>query len=183
MKIVALNWKDVQFLTLSLARKIIESSFLPDIIVGVARGGWVTARLLSDLLNVKDLASMKIEFYKSIGKRDGKPVITQPISESPYGKSVLIVDDVADTGESLLLAKSHVDSMGAKEVKLATLHMKPWSKVAPDFYVELTDAWIIYPWEFRESLEYLSDILKDEGELLSMGIPREYMAFLKKKVI
>ncbi|MEM1753752.1 MAG: phosphoribosyltransferase family protein, partial [Candidatus Methanomethylicaceae archaeon] len=94
MKIITLNWRDIQFLTLNLAHKIIESNFIPDIIVGVARGGWVTARLLSDLLNVKNLASMKIEFYKSIGKRNGKPVITQPISESPYGKSVLIVDDV-----------------------------------------------------------------------------------------
>ncbi|MEM1573799.1 MAG: phosphoribosyltransferase [Candidatus Methanomethylicaceae archaeon] len=181
MKIITLNWRDIQFLTLNLARKIIESNFIPDIIVGVARGGWVTARLLSDLLNVKNLASMKIEFYKSIGKRNGKPVITQPISESPYGKSVLIVDDVADTGESLLLAKNHVDSMGAKEIKLATLHMKPWSKIAPDFYVELTDAWIIYPWEFRESIEYLTEILKDEEKLLSIGIPKEYMEFLKKR--
>ncbi|MDH5807354.1 MAG: phosphoribosyltransferase [Candidatus Methanomethylicaceae archaeon] len=181
MKIITLNWRDIQFLTLNLAHKIIESNFIPDIIVGVARGGWVTARLLSDLLNVKNLASMKIEFYKSIGKRNGKPVITQPISESPYGKSVLIVDDVADTGESLLLAKNHVDSMGAKEIKLATLHMKPWSKIAPDFYVELTDAWIIYPWEFRESIEYLTEILKDEEKLLSIGIPKEYMEFLKKR--
>ncbi|MEM1753785.1 MAG: hypothetical protein QXW21_05900, partial [Candidatus Methanomethylicaceae archaeon] len=85
------------------------------------------------------------------------------------------------TGESLLLAKNHVDSMGAKEIKLATLHMKPWSKIAPDFYVELTDAWIIYPWEFRESIEYLTEILKDEEKLLSIGIPKEYMEFLKKR--
>lgn len=181
MKIITLNWNNIQSLTLSLACKILDSSFIPDIIVGVARGGWIAARLLSDLLNVKNLASMKIEFYKSIGRRNGKPIITQPISEPPYGKSILIVDDVADTGESLILAKTHVSSMGAKEVKLATLHMKPWSKIVPDFYVELTDAWIIYPWEFRESIIHLSEIFKNEEELLSIGIPREYIEFSRRK--
>ncbi|MCX8182589.1 MAG: phosphoribosyltransferase [Candidatus Methanomethyliaceae archaeon] len=166
---------------LTLANKISESNFTPEMIVGIARGGWVVARILSDLLNVRDLASLKIEFYKAIGEKDRKPRITQPVSESPAGKLVLIADDVADTGESLMLAKEHISSQGAKETKVATIHYKPWSKMKPDYYASLTDAWIIYPWEIRETIENLIKIWREEtkdplelrSRLASTGLPLE----------
>lgn len=180
-KIVALSWDDIHSSLFALANKISESNFTPEMIVGIARGGWVVARILSDLLNVRDLASLKIEFYKSIGERDRKPQITQPVSESPEGKSVLIADDIADTGESLMLAKEHIVALGAKETRLATIHYKPWSKIKPDYYASLTDAWIIYPWEIRETIEHLLKIWREETKdpmelrlrLISTGLPQE----------
>lgn len=181
MKIVALTWDDIHSSLLTLANKITESGFLPDMIVGIARGGWIVARILSDLLNVKDMASLKIEFYKSIGEKDRKPVITQPVSESPAGKTVLVADDVADTGESLILAKEHIESHGSRETRLATIHLKPWSKIKPEYYANVTDAWIIYPWEIRETIEHLIRIWREEtkdplelrSRLASTGIPLE----------
>ncbi len=149
--------------------------------MGIARGGWVVARILSDPLDVSDLASLKIEFYKSIGEKERKPRIAQPVSESPAGKVVLIADDVADTGESLILAKEHITSQGAREARLATIHYKPWSKIKPDYYTSVTDAWIIYPWEIRETIEHLIKIWREEtkdplelrSRLASTGIPLE----------
>ncbi|MCQ5337203.1 MAG: phosphoribosyltransferase [Candidatus Methanomethylicia archaeon] len=181
MKILVVDWNKIQSSVLSLANKILNSKYHPDMIVGIARGGWIVARLLSDLLSIKNLASLRIEFYKGIGKKDYKPIITQPISEPPDGKSVLIVDDVVDSGESMNLAKQYIVSMGAKDVKIATIHMKPWSKITPDYYVEIVDAWIIYPWEIRESIEQLINMWKEESKesirdkLISIGIPKEYI--------
>lgn len=181
MKIVAVTWGDIHASLISLANKISESKYSPEMIVGIARGGWVVARILSDLLDVKDMASLKIELYKSIGEKDRKPRITQSISESPSGKIVLVADDVADTGESLILAKEHILSHGAKETRLATIHLKPWSKIKPDYYVAITDAWIIYPWEIRETIENLIKIWREDTKdplelrtrLASTGIPLE----------
>ncbi|MDD1764431.1 MAG: phosphoribosyltransferase [Candidatus Methanomethyliaceae archaeon] len=178
MNILAVTWDDIQSSALTLANKISESGFYPEMIVGIARGGWVVARILSDLLDVRDLASVKIEFYKGVNDKERTPKITQPISESPKGKLVLIADDVADSGESLLLAKRHIEDQGARVTKIATIHLKPWSKVQPEYYVSLTDSWVMYPWEVRETVEHLINIWREEtkdltelrARLISTGI-------------
>ncbi|MDD1775757.1 MAG: phosphoribosyltransferase [Candidatus Methanomethylicus sp.] len=179
MNILTVTWDDVQSSLLTLADKITASGFTPDMIVGVARGGWVVARILSDLLDVSDLASVKISFYKGLYDKSRMPVIVQPVSESPKGKRVLVVDDVADSGESLLLAKSHIIENGARDLRTATLHLKPWSKIVPDYYIGNTESWILYPWELRETLGHLIRIWAKEthdqevlkSRLLSAGIP------------
>ncbi len=58
-------------------------------------------------------------------------------------KKVLIVDDVADTGKTLLEIKNSHNI----NFITATLHYKPRSIVKPDFYVEKTTYWCCYPWE------------------------------------
>ncbi len=107
---------------LSLARKIVKSGFVPDVIVGVSRGGWVPARVLCDLLSAPVLANVGVEFYAGVGVRKGQPRLTQPLSAAVSGKRVLVVDEVADTGESLKLVKEHVIKEGAKEVRTVTMY-------------------------------------------------------------
>jgi hypoxanthine phosphoribosyltransferase len=63
---------------------------------------------------------------------------------------VLIVDDIADTGRSLAVAKDYVLRKGAKEVKVATIHYKPDSIFKPDYCIASTTAWVVYPWERNE---------------------------------
>lgn len=180
MKILALTWSEIEESLLALADKINASGYRPEMIVGIARGGWVVARILSDLLNVRDLASIKIEFYKGVDEKVKVPKITQPISASPSGKVVLVADDVADTGESLILAHRHLVDQGARTLKVATIHYKPWSRFKPDYYCLETDDWIMYPWEIRETMEYLVKIWKEETadteqlkeRLASTGISR-----------
>jgi hypoxanthine phosphoribosyltransferase len=180
MKILALTWSDIEASLLTLADSINESGYRPEMIVGIARGGWVVARVLSDLLNVRDLASIKIEFYRGVDDKVKVPKITQPISASPKGKIVLVADDVADTGESLILAQRHLIDQGARILKVATIHYKPWSKFRPDYYFLETEDWIMYPWEIRETMDYLVKIWREETadpeqlkeRLASTGISR-----------
>jgi hypoxanthine phosphoribosyltransferase len=51
---------------------------------------------------------------------------------------------------------------GARSLRIATIHLKPWSKIIPDYYVSTTDNWVVYPWEIRETLEHLIAIWKAE---------------------
>ena len=69
---------------------------------------------------------------------------------------MLIVDDVSDTGRSLAVAKDHVQKAGAEEIKVATLHYKPHSSFKPDYFVDETSAWVVYPWEVEETKRELS---------------------------
>jgi hypoxanthine phosphoribosyltransferase len=161
---VAPGWDDIYDMLLDLAIRIKQSGFRPDLIVGVSRGGWIPGRILSDLLANARTVNVKIEFYVGIGKTTGKPVVTQPISEEVSKKRVLVVDDVADTGESLLVALEHVRERGASESRTATIYHKPHSKLKPDFFAETTPHWIIFPWERLEATQLLTQEAKSRGK-------------------
>lgn len=148
MKFLNISWPKAQNLCKQLAKSV--AIYSPEVLVGVSRGGLVPVRLLSDILDVRSVGVMRIEFYKSLGQSAGFPRITQDVSIEIRGKRVLIVDDISDTGRSLQVAKDHIMRKGAKEVKFATLHFKPHSIFKPDFYIAETDKWIVYPWEVNE---------------------------------
>jgi len=161
-KYVSPGWDDIYDMLLGLAVQIRQSGFQPDLIVGVSRGGWVPGRVLSDLLANSRTANVKVEFYVGIGKTSRRPLVTQPISEEISGKRVLLVDDVADTGESLLVALQHVRERGAGEIRTVTIYHKPHSKFKPDFFAETTGLWIVFPWERLETAELLIEEAKSK---------------------
>jgi uncharacterized protein len=161
---VAPSWDEIYDMLLDLAIEIKQSGFEPALIVGVSRGGWVPGRILSDLLANAHTANVKIEFYVGIGKTSRRPVVTQPISEEISNKRVLLVDDVADTGESLLVALEHVRERGAGEIKTVTVYHKPHSKFKPDFFAQTTANWIVFPWERLETTALLIQETKSRGQ-------------------
>lgn len=141
---------------LTLAKRIRKSDFEPDVIVGVSRGGWPPARIISDLLENQNLANMRVVFYKDIGVRNRRPVITQPVTSDVAGKRVLVVDDVADSGLSLKAVSSHLTRKRARDLRVCTIYLKPNSVFVPDFFARVTSKWIIFPWERLEALRLLS---------------------------
>jgi len=177
MDYLILTWEDVYNLTLRLSERIVKSGFKPDVIVGIARGGWIPARILSDVLFAETLQNIRIEYYSDVGKRGREPKITQPITGTMEGKSVLLVDEVADTGDSMFHAIEHVTALGASDVKSAVLHFKPWSRVAPDYFMEKTESWTVYPWELRESIIALVKVFRNENPSLDVKEIRDKLVF------
>jgi len=143
---VYLTWWQIDRAVFALAEEL-RKHFMPDVIVGIARGGLIPAVRLSHVLGDVELKVIDVKFYKGIDERMEKPVVTIPLHGSLEGKKVVIVDDVSDTGKTLEVVIEEVKKAGAKEVKVACLSMKPWTKVVPDFYVFRTDKWIVFPWE------------------------------------
>ncbi|MEM0060756.1 MAG: phosphoribosyltransferase [Fervidicoccaceae archaeon] len=154
-RFLTLSWKDIEEASMVISEKISSSGFTPQVIVGILRGGWIPARILSDLLDVKEVGALEIKFYRGIEERSERPVITQPLVCDVKDKNVLIVDDVADTGKSLQVALGAVSLYGPKQIKSVSLYTKPWSVIVPDFYFAQTDKWIVFPWEKRETLQTL----------------------------
>jgi uncharacterized protein len=64
---------------------------------------------------------------------------------------------VADTGESLLFVKDYLHSLGVEGITTASLFYKPHSKIKPDYYGAETSAWIIFPYDFHESIHILGN--------------------------
>jgi hypoxanthine phosphoribosyltransferase len=160
---LAPSWDKVYEMLINVALKIRNSGFKPDYIVGVSRGGWAPGRILSDLLDNNHTINIKIEFYIGIGKTARKPIVTQPLTEDVSNKTVLLVDDVSDTGESLKVALDHVLEKGAAGVKTATVFYKPHSIFKPDFFADSTSDWIIFPWERLEATKLMMQEARTQG--------------------
>ena len=185
------TWDQIYNMLLNLAEKIRKDGFKPDIIVGVSRGGWPPARVMSDLLGNPNLANVKVEFYLGVAETKGEPILTQPVSVEVKGKRVLVVDEVADTGKSLKLIKQHITEKGASEVKIATVYYKPWSIVKPDYYEGETSRWIVFPWEIKETIQKIAKKCKEKGKsieedaekLVDAGVPRKLVEKFLKEIL
>lgn len=170
LSFTAPSWDQIYDMLIELAKRVKDSGFKPDLIVGVCRGGWAPARVMSDLLENANTASIRIEFYLAPGVTARKPVISQAIMVPVKGVNVLVVDDVADTGESLKVAVEHLDVCGAKAIRTATIYYKPKSIVKPNFFIVQTEKWVIFPWERLESTRRLLDEAEKTGKPLDFVI-------------
>jgi hypoxanthine phosphoribosyltransferase len=77
-----------------------------------------------------------------------------PLPIDIYGKNVLIVDDVVDTGDTFTVTMDYVKGKNPSEIKSAVLHYKIRSTFVPDYWAEMQDEWkwIMYPWAVYEDL-------------------------------
>jgi len=166
-KFIMLDWERVYNLCKWISREVKGDGFKPDVIVAIARGGWCAGLVLSDLLSIKDLRSVKIEHWGYTGEVTGDAKITQPIVGELDGKDVLLVDDITDTGDSMRLALKHLDELNAKSVKTAVLKHKTISTFKPDYIgTEMDDwKWVVFPWNINE------DVMNIIEKVLSNGIP------------
>tara|TARA_Y100001972_G_scaffold115647_1_gene152603 strand:- start:324 stop:722 length:399 start_codon:yes stop_codon:yes gene_type:complete len=121
VKKVYISWDEVYDMLDVVAKKVSAKS-----VSGIPRGGSLLAILYSHRYNIE---------YRSA------PIVGDP--------NQLIIDDIADSGETLKLwQKEFKDSI------FATLHYKNISKVKPDIFakeIEEDYGWIVYPWERKDS--------------------------------
>jgi hypoxanthine phosphoribosyltransferase len=129
-----MSWDRFQCLAMETARKITESGYEPDFMVGLARGGWVLSRVLCDSLGIKDLVSLKVEHWGVTATPDGKARIKYPFDVDLTGRRVIVVDDITDTGQSMIVAMDYIKTLNPVEVRTASLQHITGSKFTPDFY-------------------------------------------------
>ena len=166
-----MKWKEMEALSRSVAKKIRDSSFTPDVVVALARGGLVPARAICDYLVLKNLVAVNVEHWGITAGITGKAKLTYSLNMDLTGKKVLVVDDITDTGESMMIAIDHVKEQGAEEIKTATLQHIKTSKYKPNYYAEELDwKWIIFPWNVQEDLASLIIKFMDEKELTAKEI-------------
>ncbi len=142
-----LTWELFGSASRELAQAVADSGFRPDVVLGIARGGLVPAGSLAYALDCKNLFTMNVEFYTGVGTTLDAPVMLPPLLDATEldDLSVLVVDDVADSGRTLELVsdfcRGHVS-----EVRTAVLYEKPQSVIKADYTWRHTDRWINFPW-------------------------------------
>lgn len=138
-----------------LATAIAADGFRPDAIIGIARGGLTLAGALGYALDVKMLGSLNVEFYTGVGSTLEAPVVLPPTldQDSLKGKSILLVDDVADSGRTLALVLELLRA-GGGEVRTVCLYSKPATVEEPYYVWRRTDKWINFPWSVEGPVPY-----------------------------
>ena len=142
-----LSWEQIQTMVADLAHR---SHGHYDAMLAVTRGGMVPAGLLAYHLNIRNILVAAVQFYAGVARRAQQPVFLQfPADPFLHGQRLLIVDDIWDSGKTIMAVKERVIAAGGTPIT-AVLHYKPEASLfdsRPDYYVETTDAWIVYPWE------------------------------------
>ena len=141
-------------LSYQLACQIRDSQFAPDVVIAIARGGFVPARFVCDFRGLHDMTSIKVQHYAPGAEKEDKAYVKYPLGGDIHGQRVLIVDDVNDTGDTLIVARRHIQAAGPAQVRTAVLHEKATSPVHADYHAAevLEWRWIIYPWARVEDI-------------------------------
>lgn len=136
--------------TNTLIKKVEE--FKPEVIVGIARGGLTLAHAMAEGLDIREVQTLRTELYDNTCKREELSIFgTCSFSDV---KRVLVVDDIADSGDTLEAIMSHLeDKFHTIEFKSATLYYKETSCYKPHFWINEATEWIDFFWEvdFKES--------------------------------
>ncbi|MCK5234489.1 MAG: hypothetical protein KAJ20_00405 [Candidatus Aenigmarchaeota archaeon] len=123
-----------------LSRKIGESGYEPDMIIGILRGGAIPARYLSTALDVKKMSAIEV-----VKDGEGRRVVAAPTYDLD-GLEILLVEDMLESGKSLDVGEKYLESKGAI-VTTACFYIMPQTVIKPDFYLEEIEDVVNFPWE------------------------------------
>lgn len=147
--------------SMRLGLGVLNSGFRPDYIVGVWRGGTPVGIAVQEVLQVhgvrSDHIAIRTSSYEGIGRR-GREVrvhgLDYLVERVNAGDSVLIVDDVFDTGLSIQAILHTLSSKARRntpqDIRIATPWFKPannQTSLTPHYYLHETDRWLVFPHE------------------------------------
>ena len=164
----------------NLAWSIFESGYRPNHIIGVWRGGSPIGIAVQELLDVlgieSDHIAIRTSYYSGLGEtKDNVEVygLSYMIKKLESEDSLLIVDDVFDTGKSIDQIITDLKAACKKntpEIRIATPYFKPSQNKTdrkPDYYLHETDKWLVFPHEL-EGLTF-DEIVQNKPELKDLA--------------
>lgn len=144
--IVPVSWEGFTALCRQVAEQLQRQGV--NAVVGIARPGLFPATQVAMMLRTEMFPVRLTRRVNDIPTYD-RPVWKVPVSPEVAGKTVAVIDEIADTGESLHLVAEAVRQAGAARVVTVTLGSHTWAKPAPDICPLVTDGLILWPWDQR----------------------------------
>ncbi|HZU13698.1 MAG TPA: phosphoribosyltransferase [Chloroflexota bacterium] len=144
--VLPISWEEYASLADRLAEAIAGSG--PDLIVGIARAGLFPATSVAAALR-RELYPVRITRRVNDEVVHERPVWRVPVPREVAGQRVTVIDEIADTGETLRLVAEEVRRLGASHVVTATLAVHSWADPMPDVTALVSDALIMWPWDRR----------------------------------
>jgi uncharacterized protein len=133
-----------------MVRKIAERArgYSPEAVIGVVKGGVFAGAAVAETLGCSFYAVRISRRSRDQGPLP-KPKAFGKVPKQVKGLKVLIVDDVAASGETLRLARRLTRAAGARQVKTASLSVRR-KGFRPDWFAIATDDLLVFPWDLDD---------------------------------
>jgi len=139
-----ISWERFAQLAAMLSEQI--AAFQIDAVVGIARAGLFPATAVACALR-RDLYPVRVSRRIQDAVTYAHPQWVVDVAPQVAGKRIAVIDEMADTGETLALVAQRVRAQGAQAVVTASLIRHSWAQPAPDCVALITDALVIFPWD------------------------------------
>ena len=156
---VYISWKDMtDAITNNVAPKILKKFPNIDTILCVTRGGLVPAGILSYALNIKNIINIKVESYDDDNaQKEMKltPLSKRDIKTLAKSSGILIVDDILDTGDTIVEVYEYLEYIGGNELVDKTEFFSIVTKDYTDdefcvYNLTGDERWVEFPWTHNE---------------------------------
>lgn len=165
---------------------ILESGFKPNFIMGIWRGGTPVGIAVQELLDYfgveTDHIAIRTSSYAGINQREpeirvhGLGYLVRTMNAED---SLLIVDDVYDTGLSVMAVldtlKERLRKNMPRDIRIATVYYKPGNNKTdkvPEYYVHETEKWLVFPHELNGLTDEEIKIHKSDVYKLLQGVKK-----------
>lgn len=144
-----------------LADQVFQDGFKPDFIIGIWRGGAPIGIAVQEYFDFKgvetDHIAVRTSSYYGIGQQSKEIKVHglhYLIENANAGDSLLIVDDVFDSGRSVNALIQRIKGLSRlntpKDIRIACPWYKPTNNktdIVPDYYVHTSEEWLVFPHE------------------------------------
>lgn len=144
---ILLSWDDFGKLSKNFSHAL-KSQYKGniDVVIGIAKGGLPPSLQIANELGAK-WDSMRVSSYIADGIR-GDMTLVHDIHTDISGKTIMIVDDIVDEGNTMRFVKDYLSKKYSPKMIITTaLILKRGSHFKPDNYAREADKWILFPWE------------------------------------
>ncbi len=143
---IPLSWETIQADAARLADMLAHRGSWEGI-VAVARGGLVPAALVARATGIRRIETVSVASYE--GEALGTPQLTKPPQAAGDGTGWLIIDDLVDTGATMLFVRTLLP-----KARVGVLYAKPAGRALADHFVREfpQESWLDFPWEMGSEL-------------------------------
>jgi hypoxanthine phosphoribosyltransferase len=143
-----------------LGLRILESGFKPTMIIAIWRGGTPVGMAVQEIMSYcgveSDHIAIRTSSYVGVDQRGAVAVhgLNYIIKKICYDDRVLIVDDVFDTGNTVVAVIEELSNRARDNTPEDIRVAVPWYKpsrnetdIKPDYFIRETAEWLVFPHE------------------------------------
>lgn len=146
------DWSKFYETSRKLAENIQNSCYNPNVVIGLARGGWVLSRVLCDYLGVNELICLREADFKTFHKMYLSRIKRLKARIEVEGRKILMVY-IKCKVEDIINTRKYIESLKPEEVRTITFNFNKDLGYTPDYYGEERVRFLIFPWEQKECIK------------------------------